>query len=57
MRAGMQNQKRQLELIGALQLLRERAQGVGMKLRIGRGEIDQVIRMREDRAELCRAGR
>ena len=52
MRAGMQNEKRQPELIGARQLLRQRANGIGVKLRIGRGEINQVSGMGEDRAEL-----
>ena len=48
----MQNEKWQPELIGADQFLRQRANGIGMKLRIGRGEIDQVIGMCEDCAEL-----
>ena len=57
MRARMQDEKRQPELIGARQLLRQGANGIGVKLRIGRGEIDQVIGVREDRAELSRAER
>ena len=52
MRARMQDQKRQLQLIRADQFLRQRAQRVGVKLRIGRGEIDQVVRVREDGVEL-----
>ncbi len=52
MRARMQDQERQFELIGTRQFLGQRAQRVGVKLRIGRREIDQVIRVRENRAEL-----
>ena len=44
MRARMQNEKRQLELIRPNEFFRERAQRIRVKLRIGRREIDQVIR-------------
>ena len=52
MRARMEHEKRQLKLIGADQFLGERAKGVRVKLRVGRREIDQVIRVRENRGEL-----
>ena len=48
MRAGMQDQKWQLELIGANEFLGQSANRIGVKLRIGRREVDQVIRMREN---------
>ena len=57
MRAGMQHEKRQLELVRADEFLGKRAQRVGVKLRVRRGEIDQVIRMREDRVEFGSAAR
>ena len=48
MRARMQNEERQLELMGAGQFLRESADGVGVELRIGRGQVDQIIGVGED---------
>ena len=49
MRAGMQNEKRQLELIGPRQFFRQSAQGIRVKLRIGGREIDQIIGVGKDR--------
>src|SRR5205085_6008031 len=49
MRTGMHNEKRQLELIGAHQFLRERAERVRVELRIRRREIDEVMRVGESR--------
>ena len=48
MRARMQDQKWQFELIGANQFFGQSANRVGVKLRIGRREVDQIIRMSED---------
>ena len=47
----MQHKKRKLKLIGANQFFGESANRVGVKLRIGRREIDQVIRVCEDGGE------
>src|SRR6266496_3046613 len=44
MRARMQHEEWQFELIGANQFLGKSAQGVRMKLRIRCSEIDQIIR-------------
>ena len=49
MRARMQHQKRQFQLIGANQFFRKSPQRIGVKLRISSGEIDQIIRVRENR--------
>ena len=46
---GMQNQKRQLELIGTRQLFGQGANRVRMKLRIRGREIDQIICVGKDR--------
>ena len=54
MRARMQNKKWQLELIGANKFLGEGANRVSVKLRIGRREIDQVIRVRKTEASATR---
>ena len=48
MRARMQDQKWQFELIGANEFFGQSANRVGMKLRIGRREVDQIIGMREN---------
>ena len=52
MRARMQDEERQFELVRAEEFLGERAKRVGVKLRIRGREIDQVIRVRESRVEL-----
>ena len=49
----MQDDERQFQLVGTDQLLRKRADRIGVKLRIGRGKIDQVIRVRENGAEFA----
>ena len=50
--AGMENEKRQFHLVGAHEFLGERADRVGVELRVGGREIDEVIRVRENGAEL-----
>ena len=57
MRTGMQHQKREFKLICADQFFGERADGIGVKLRIRRGEIDEVIGMRRTPMTTHRAGR
>jgi hypothetical protein len=52
----VQDQKGQLELIRAHQFFRKRSKGVGVELRIGGGEVDQVIRMRKNGMEFCALG-
>src|SRR5262249_29395430 len=53
MRAGMKNQKRQLELIGADEFLRKGADRVRQKLRIRCREVNQIIRVGKDRQQLA----
>ena len=53
MRAGMKNQKRQLELMRAGELFRQGADGIGVKLRICGREIDQIIRVGKDRQQVA----
>ena len=52
MRTGMQDDERQAQLIGPRQFLGQSAQRVGVKLRIGRRQIDEVIGVRENRRQL-----
>ena len=52
MRAWMEHEKRQLELIRPNEFFRERAQRIRVELRIRRSEIDQVTRMREGGVDL-----
>src|SRR4051812_14899695 len=52
MRTGMKNEKRQLELIRAHELFRQRAQRVRVELRVSGREINQVIRVREHRLQM-----
>ena len=56
MRSRMQYQKWQFKLICADQFFRKRANGIGVKLRIRRGEVDEIIGVRKHReqfAALC----
>ena len=52
MRAGMQDDERQTQLVGPRELLGQSAQRVGVKLRVGRRQIDEVIGVRENRRQL-----
>jgi len=50
-RTGMQHQKREFKLICPEQFFGERSNGIGVKLRIGRSEVDQVIGVPEHRQQ------
>ena len=56
MRARMQDEKRQFKLVRSDQFLRERANRVGVELRIGGRQVDQVIRVREGRLKFGALG-
>src|SRR5262245_62035919 len=47
----MQYQKRELKLICADEFFGERANGIGVELRIGRSEVDQVVGVCEHRQQ------
>ena len=49
----MQYQKREFKLICPDQFFGERSNGIGVKLRIGRSEIDQVIGVAEHRQQFA----
>ena len=49
MRARMKNEKRELELISPGEFFGKSAQRIGMELRIGRREIDEIICVGKDR--------
>ena len=51
MRTRMQHQKWELKLICADQFFGERANGIGVKLRIRRGKVDQVIGVAKHRRQ------
>ena len=52
-RTRMQHQKRELKLICPDQFFGERSNGIGVKLRIGRSEVDQVIGVPEHRQQFA----